>query len=95
MFSIEGFEWDKKKAEINEKKHGITFDEAITVFYDDHAILIADPDHSFYEERFLLLGRSERSNILVVVHCERDNNLRIISERKATKQETIQYGRQQ
>ncbi|EPZ99699.1 BrnT family toxin [Glaesserella parasuis] len=95
MFSIEGFEWDKKKAEINEKKHGITFDEAITVFYNDHAILIADPDHSFYEERFLLLGRSERSNILVVVHCERDNNLRIISERKATKQETIQYGRQQ
>ncbi|MDG6448429.1 BrnT family toxin [Glaesserella parasuis] len=95
MFSIEGFEWDKKKAEINEKKHGITFDEAITVFYDDHTILIADPDHSFYEERFLLLGRSERSNILVVVHCERDNNLRIISERKATKQETIQYGRQQ
>ncbi|MDE3994832.1 BrnT family toxin [Glaesserella parasuis] len=56
---------------------------------------MADPDHSFYEERFLLLGRSERSNILVVVHCERDNNLRIISERKATKQETIQYGRQQ
>lgn len=95
MFSIEGFEWDKKKAEINEKKHGITFDEAITVFYDDHAILIADPDHSFYEERFLLLGRSERGNILVVVHCERDNNLRIISARKATKQETIQYGRQQ
>nr|WP_234921636.1 BrnT family toxin [Glaesserella parasuis] len=56
---------------------------------------MADPDHSFYEERFLLLGRSERSNILVVVHCERDNNLRIISARKATKQETIQYGRQQ
>ena len=84
MFSIEGFEWDKKKAEINEKKHGITFDEAITVFYDDHAILIPDPDHSFYEERFLLLGRSERSNILVVVHCERDNNLRIISARKPT-----------
>lgn len=49
----------------------------------------------FMNERFLLLGRSERSNILVVVHCERDNNLRIISARKATKQETIQYGRQQ
>ncbi|WP_373100584.1 MULTISPECIES: BrnT family toxin [Pasteurellaceae] len=91
MFSIEGFEWDKHKAEINERKHGINFNEAITVFYDDNALLIPDPDHSFLEERFLLLGRSEKSNVLVVVHCERDNNIRIISARKATKREINQY----
>lgn len=91
MFSIDGFEWDKHKAEINERKHGINFNEAITVFYDDNALLIPDPDHSFLEERFLLLGRSEKSNVLVVVHCERDNNIRIISARKATKREINQY----
>ncbi|MCQ9121944.1 hypothetical protein BKG95_05285 [Rodentibacter pneumotropicus] len=91
MFSIDGFEWDKHKAEINERKHGINFNEAVSVFYDDDALLIPDPDHSFLEERFLLLGRSEKSNVLVVVHCERDNNIRIISARKATKREINQY----
>ncbi|OOF51005.1 hypothetical protein BKK54_04745 [Rodentibacter genomosp. 1] len=91
MFSIAGFEWDKNKAEINERKHGINFTEAVSVFYDDDALLIPDPDHSFLEERFLLLGRSEKSNVLVVVHCERDNNIRIISARKATKREINQY----
>ncbi|QIA77692.1 BrnT family toxin [Rodentibacter caecimuris] len=91
MFSIDGFEWDKHKAEINERKHGINFNEAVSVFYDDDALLIPDPDHSFLEDRFLLLGRSEKSNVLVVVHCERDNNIRIISARKATKREINQY----
>ncbi|VEH66741.1 Protein of uncharacterised function (DUF497) [Rodentibacter pneumotropicus] len=52
MLSIDGFEWDKHKAEINERKHGINFNEAVSVFYDDDALLIPDPDHSFLEERF-------------------------------------------
>ncbi|MFZ7236495.1 BrnT family toxin [Avibacterium gallinarum] len=91
MFSIAGFEWDKTKAEINEKKHGVTFNEAVSVFYDDDALLIPDPEHSYFEERFVLLGISEKSNVLVVVHCERDENIRIISARKATKREESQY----
>lgn len=91
MFSIDGFEWDKAKAEINLKKHQVSFDEAMTVFYDDNALLLPDPDHSFNEERFILLGYSQLNNILVVVHCERENNIRIISARKATLKEMTQY----
>lgn len=91
MFSIEGFEWDQNKADINEKKHKVTFNEAVTVFYDEYALLLPDFEHSIYEERFLLLGLSERSNMLLVVHCERDNNIRIISARKATPKEIEQY----
>ncbi|TNG94780.1 BrnT family toxin [Pasteurellaceae bacterium USgator11] len=91
MFTVDGFEWDSNKAKINHKKHGITFEEAISVFYDDNALLQPDPTHSFLEERFLLLGLSKVSNMLVVVHCERDNNIRIISARLATKNETEQY----
>lgn len=91
FFEIEGFEWDKTKAEINEKKHKVSFHEAVSVFYDDNALLYPDPEHSVYEERFLLLGRSELHNILMVVHCERDNNVRIISARKATAKEAAQY----
>lgn len=91
MFTIDGFEWDSNKATINQKKHGVTFEEAISVFYDDNALLQPDPAHSFLEERFLLLGLSEVNNMLVVVHCERDNNIRIISARLATKNETEQY----
>lgn len=91
MSAIEGFEWDSHKALLNERKHQITFNEAVTVFYDDNALLIPDPEHAFQEERFLLLGRSEQRNVLVVVHCEREQNIRIISARKATKRETAQY----
>ncbi|KAE9536767.1 hypothetical protein A1D25_10600 [Ursidibacter arcticus] len=91
MFFIEGFEWDSHKADLNEKKYNITFNEAMSVFYDDDALLIPDPEHSFQEQRFLLLGRSKFSNILVVVHCERDSNIRIISARRATKREAAQY----
>lgn len=91
MLEIDGFEWDAEKARINQLKHGITFPEAISVFYDDNAILIPDPDHSFLEERFLLLGMSERSGILSVVHCERYENIRIISARRATNHEKQQY----
>lgn len=85
------FEWDRAKAEINKTKHGIAFEEAQTVFKDEEALLIPDPDYSIDEERFILLGRSRLQNILVVVHCERGESIRIISARKATKRETSQY----
>ena len=87
------FEWDENKNAINKKKHGISFEEASTVFQDRYALLIADPDHSEEEERFLLLGLSSRLNLLVVCHCLRksDTVIRIISARKASKKEEKQY----
>lgn len=87
------FTWDFKKNSANIKKHGISFEEAKSVFYDDNARLIHDPDHSDEEERFLLLGLSERLNILIVCHCYREENemIRIISARKATRNEKKQY----
>ena len=65
------FEWDLKKAASNAAKHGVTFEEAKTVFFDDDALVIPDPDHSKEEERFIIMGRSSESKILVVVHCFR------------------------
>lgn len=91
VMQLDDFEWDDDKALSNCHKHGISFDEAMTVFYDDEALLLADPDHSYQEERFILLGTSQYSNILVVVHCERGERIRIISARKATKSEKSQY----
>lgn len=91
MEQINGFEWDSAKALRNLQKHGVSFIEAVSVFYDDNALLISDPDHSEGEERFLLLGRSNKENLLVVVHCERNTNIRIISARLATKRESSQY----
>ena len=87
------FSWDENKALTNQQKHGISFEEAKTVFYDDYARLIADPDHSQQEERFLLLGLSEQFRLLLVCHCYRDSGgqLRIISARKANKSEQQQY----
>ncbi len=91
MNSIQ-FEWDENKNIINQLKHGISFEDAKSVFYDDYGILIADTEHSFDEERFLLLGIDKVSKLLVVCHCIRENNtIRIISARKATKTETNQY----
>lgn len=92
MYKV-NFEWDNNKALINEKKHGITFEEASTVFYDENAILFDDPDHSEAEERFLMLGISEQTKMLIVSHCYRgkDGIIRIISARKATKKEAKQY----
>lgn len=88
------FEWDDKKSASNEKKHGISFDEAKTVFTDQFARLIADPDHSDEEDRFILLGTSIRSKLLVVCHCIRmDDSIRIISARKADRQEREIYER--
>jgi len=87
------FEWNVSKAASNIQKHGISFDEARTVFYDERARLISDPDHSENEDRFILLGFSSSLRILVVCHCYRSegNIIRIISARKATTQETKAY----
>lgn len=87
------FEWDNNKARRNIEKHGITFEEASTVFADEEAILFDDPEHSAKEERFLLLGMSIQAKMLIVCHCCRGANdiIRIISARKATKNEKKQY----
>lgn len=87
------FEWDENKNRINQKKHGISFDEARTVFYDSDARIIDDPEHSATEDRFIILGLSKKANILVVCHCYRDSDtiIRIISARKATTNESKQY----
>ena len=87
------FEWDENKNEINKKKHKISFEEASSVFYDEEALLIDDPEHSQEEERFIILGLSTKANLLVVCHCYRasESVIRIISARKATKTETKQY----
>lgn len=89
------FAWDINKNKENIKKHKISFEEAKEVFYDDNAILFDDPDHSDYEERFLIIGRIDNLNIYVVSHCYRENNgvIRIISARKATKNERETYER--
>jgi len=89
------FTWDEQKETANRQKHGVSFDEARTVFFDEHARLIADPDSSDDEERFIILGYSERLKLLVVCHCYRENDsiIRIISARKATRAETKAYGR--
>ena len=87
------FEWDTDKAASNIKKHGVSFEEAKSVFYDQLARLIPDPDSSEGEERFILLGKSSYMKTLVVCHCYRDseNKIRIISARKANKHESKQY----
>ena len=86
------FEWDEPKNLLNQKKHGVSFDEAKTIFTDQFARLIADPGHSDNEDRFILLGTSISSKLLVVCHCIRtEDNIRIISARKADKQERIIY----
>lgn len=92
MKSIE-FEWDDKKDKMNAKKHGVSFDEARTVFYDEYAIQFFDPDHSETEDRFLLLGMSFKLKTLVVCHCFRreETIVRIISARKADKDEGHVY----
>jgi uncharacterized DUF497 family protein len=87
------FEWDDKKATANVKKHGISFEEAKSVFRDERAKLINDPDHSEDEDRFILLGLSETLRLLVVCHCYRGENhiIRMISARKATSKESKSY----
>lgn len=87
------FEWDPNKNEINKKKHGLSFDVAKEVFYDECAILFNDPDHSIDEDRFLIIGSLRTEQICIVSHCYRDNEsvIRIISARKATKAERQVY----
>ena len=87
------FEWDEHKNEINKKMHGISFEEARTVFLDPNGLMIPDPDHSEKEERFVLLGTSNKANLLVVCHCYRfsETVIRIISARKANKNEERQH----
>ena len=87
------FEWDAKKDKANSKKHGVSFEEAQTVFYDEYAIQFFDPEHSETEDRFILLGTSFKTNTLVVCHCfrEEETKVRIISARKADKSEEEAY----
>ena len=87
------FTWDKSKSKANQKKHGISFEEAQTVFFDENAIEFFDPDHSQSEDRFLLLGLRSSLRIVAVSHCYRKNEslIRIISARKATKKEQKVY----
>lgn len=87
------FEWDENKNQTNQRKHGISFEEAKTVFYDEYAILFDDPEHSAEEDRFLIIGITGTEKICIVSHCYRGNEgtIRIISARKATKNEKKIY----
>jgi uncharacterized DUF497 family protein len=87
------FEWDEKKARSNVRRHGVSFEEARTVFLDEDALQIPDVDHSDEEDRFVMLGLSSRLRILVVCHCYRGDDaiIRIISARKADREERRQY----
>lgn len=89
------FDWDDNKNAANIIKHGISFEEASTVFFDERAILFDDPEHSEDEERFILLGMSEDANLCIVCHCYRESDtvIRLISARKATKKEGERYVR--
>ncbi|MFH1050786.1 MAG: BrnT family toxin [bacterium] len=85
------FEWDMEKAESNLKKHGISFEESKSVFYDNNGYMFADEIHSILEDRFILIGYSQNNRLLFVSFTERNDNIRIISARKATKQERLNY----
>lgn len=87
------FSWDDRKNAANKKKHGVSFDEAKTVFYDENAIRYYDPDHSDDEDRFLMVGMSQQLRIIIVCHCFREENsvIRIITARKATHSEEDHY----
>jgi uncharacterized DUF497 family protein len=86
------FEWDKSKALVNLRKHGVSFDEAVTVFYDPLSATIPDPDHSFAEVREVTIGYSSQPRLLLVCHTERkDGVVRLISARTATKSERVRH----
>jgi hypothetical protein len=87
------FVWSSGKARINRKKHKVSFEEACTVFYDENALIISDPDHSAVEERFIMLGMSGKMRVLIVCHCYKENErvIRIISARRAAKSEAKKY----
>ena len=89
------FEWNAAKAAANIRKHGVSFEEAVTVFGDPLAVNIPDPDHSETEERYLVLGMSQQQRLLVVAYSERGDRTRIISARKATRRERNGYEKEQ
>jgi uncharacterized DUF497 family protein len=86
-----GFAWDPRKAKRNLAKHGVSFDDAMTVFDDDLFVVFADPDHSTEESRFIILGQSKPGRLLVVAYAERSAAIRIISAREATRHERKIY----
>lgn len=88
------FIWDPQKADANFHKHGVTFEEALTVFFDPMAKIANDPDHSDQEDRFILIGHSQKNRLLFVVHVYREHSeeIRIISARKATRKESKEFG---
>jgi uncharacterized DUF497 family protein len=85
------FEWDEKKADDNLRKHGVSFDEAKTVFNDPFSVTIYDPDHSSHEERYIDIGLSSNGRLIVVSYTERGKRIRIISSREATRKEQQEY----
>ena len=85
------FEWDARKAEINLRKHGVPFSEAATIFGDDFAITVPDPDHSDQEDRFITIGWSNQNRLLMVSHTDRGERIRIISARELTRKEREDY----
>ena len=89
------FEWDRRKETTIRRKHGVSFDEAATVFSDTCSITIPDPDHSENEDRLILLGFCFKGNLLVVVHTDQNDKIRIISARRASRKEAHQYGEDQ
>jgi len=85
------FEWDPRKAEANRKKHGVSFEEAVTAFGDPMSMNMPDPDHSESERRFIVMGQSDRYRLLVVCYAEIEERTRIISARQATRSERRNY----
>jgi uncharacterized DUF497 family protein len=85
------FEWDPRKARINLRKHGVSFTEAGTIFGDDLAITVSDPDHSDNEDRYITIGWSDQHRLLIVSHTDRGDRIRIISARELTKAERKEY----
>ena len=85
------FEWDPRKAEINLRKHGVSFTEAGTIFGDELAITVPDPDHSDDEDRYITIGWSDRRRLLIASHIDRGDKIRIISARELTKTERKEY----
>lgn len=88
------FEWDPKKAIENLRKHGVSFDEAVTVFYDPFSATFDDPDHSIEEQRFITIGYSSKPRLIVISHTERGRNTRIISARPGTTRERKKHEKQ-
>jgi uncharacterized DUF497 family protein len=85
------FSWDPGKAKTNLARHGVSFDDAKTVFDDDFFLVFADPDHSMEESRFIIIGQSKQGRLLVVAYTERSDTIRIISAREATPHERRDY----